>query len=124
MPRMPDVLRFEEHRQKHRCFFKNIASLRKKHDVFHNVLGFWNSINSHGKKFGYSARNVTLDGFSMPRIYYSDFECSLCNLHLKKFIKNFGIFLIVQKTSLICIVSMMFWVFSNIVKNIEVDVFF
>ena len=38
--------------------------------------------------------------------------------------KFFGLFLIVWKTSLICIVSMMFWFFSNIVKNIEVDVFF
>ena len=33
-------------------------------------------------------------------------------------------FLIVWKTSLICIVSTMFQFFSNIVKNIEVDVFF
>ena len=32
--------------QKH-C--QNIASLREKHDVFHDALGFWNSIKSHGK---------------------------------------------------------------------------
>ena len=44
MHRLSDVLRFEEHRQKHRrrCFFQkhrqNIASLRKKHDVFHDVF--------------------------------------------------------------------------------------
>jgi len=55
MHRLPDVLRFEEHRQKHRrrCFFQkhrqNIASLRKNRDVFHDVLGFWNSKKSHGK---------------------------------------------------------------------------
>merc|ERR1719239_817207 len=66
--------------------------------------------------FGYSAKNVTLDGFSMPRIYYSNFECQLCNLHLKKCIKIIGIFLIVCKTSLICIVSMMFC-FKTSAKN-------
>ena len=38
--------------------------------------------------------------------------------------KFFGLFLIVWKTSLICIVSMMFCFFSNIVKNIEINVFF
>ena len=32
--------------QKHR---RKIASLRKKHDVFHDVLGFGNSIKSNGK---------------------------------------------------------------------------
>ena len=55
MHRLPDVLRFEEHRQKHRprCFFQkhhqNIASLRKKHDVLHDVFGFRNSIQSYDK---------------------------------------------------------------------------
>ena len=45
MHRRHDVLRFEEHRRKHRrqCFFQkhrqNIASLRKKRDVLHDVLG-------------------------------------------------------------------------------------
>ena len=53
MHRLHDVLHFEEHRQKHRrqCFFQknrqNIASLRKKHDVLHDVLGFRNSIQNY-----------------------------------------------------------------------------
>ena len=37
--------------------------------------------------------------------------------HIWKKLWNFPEFLIVWKTSLICIVSMMFWIFSNIVKN-------
>ena len=36
----------------------------------------------------------------------------------------FNSFKIATKTSLICIASTMFYLFSNIVKNIEVDVFF
>ena len=42
---------FEEHRQKHRrqCFFKNITTLRKKHNVLHDVLGFRNSTRSYEK---------------------------------------------------------------------------
>ena len=55
MHRLHDILRFEEHRQKHRrrCFFQknrqNIASLRKKHDVLDDVLGFRNFIQSYDK---------------------------------------------------------------------------
>ena len=55
MHRLPDVLCSEEHRQKHRrqCFFQkqrqNIASLSKKHDVLHDVLGFRNSIQIYDK---------------------------------------------------------------------------
>ena len=54
MHRLQNVLRSEEHRQKHRCqwFFKNIAksmSLSKKHNVLHDVLGFRNCIQSFDK---------------------------------------------------------------------------
>ena len=65
-------LRFEEHRQKHRrrCYFKNIASLRKKQDVLDYVLGSRNSIQSYEKTSGYLAKNVTLNSFDLPKIHY------------------------------------------------------
>ena len=46
LDRRHDVLRFEEHRQKHRrrWFFKNIASLRKKHNVLHDVFSLRNFV--------------------------------------------------------------------------------
>ena len=49
---------------------QNIASLRKKHDVLHDVLCFRNFIQSYERKAGYLAKNVTLNSFYMTKTPY------------------------------------------------------
>ena len=49
---------------------QNIASLRKKHDVLHDVFGFQESHPELWQKSGYLANNVTLNSFFMLKIHY------------------------------------------------------
>ena len=52
---------FQKHRQ-------NIASLRKKLDVLHDVLGFWELHPELLKKSGYLAKNVILNSFDLLKM--------------------------------------------------------
>jgi len=74
------------------------------------------------QKSGYLAKNVTLKSLYIPTMHYFCLWNITFSFWFEKFVKFSGIPSIVQKTSLICIVSTIFWIFSNIVKNIEVDV--
>ena len=85
MHRLPDVLCFEEHRQTSTSMFfqkhrPNIASLRKKRDVFHDVFGFGNSIKSPEKSLIIQPKIKLCIAFLCLKytIQFSNVSCVIC----------------------------------------------
>ena len=132
MHRLCDVLVFFKHRQKHRgrCFFQNIAetSHRKKCDVLLDVLGFRWPGPTMLKMVRIFNNNAYVIWYCWPCQYFCQqiiIKETHCYHTLSQNSKDLPQFSkLSPKTSLICIASTMFQLFSNIVKNIEVDVFF
>ena len=109
----------------------NIASLSKKCDVLCDVLGFrW-----LGPTMLKMVRIFNINAYVIWYCWPCQYFCQQIIIKntllshivakMKGFTCHFSIRLKCSpKTSLICIASTMFQLFSNIVKNIEVDVFF
>ena len=109
----------------------NIASLSKKCDVLSDVLSFRWLGPTMLKMFRIFNINAYVIWYCWPCQYFcqqiiiKNTLLSHIVAKMKGFTCHFSIRLKCSpKTSLICIASTMFQLFSNIVKNIEVDVFF